>query len=127
MAAGKIEIIGKEKLFYQLQALGDRCSAVLESAVTEGGRVVADEAGPNAPKLTGVLGESIEVETTQSSRTIASVVVGFLKRAFYGKFQELGTSKMAANPFLRPAFDSKREAVKRKIAEELKRAVLRRL
>lgn len=30
-------------------------------------------------------------------------------KAFYGRFVEHGTSKMAAKPFIRPAYDAKRE------------------
>lgn len=41
--------------------------------------------------------------------------------AFYGKFVELGTVKMAPRPFLRPAFDSKKIAAVDKIAEVLKK------
>ena len=37
----------------------------------------------------------------------AEVKVGPSNRAYYGRFLELGTSKMAAHPFLRPAFESK--------------------
>ena len=37
----------------------------------------------------------------------AEVKVGPSNRAYYGRFLELGTSKMAARPFLRPAFESK--------------------
>ena len=46
--------------------------------------------------------------------------------AFYGRFVEFGTSKMAANPFLRPAYDAARakalKAVQERMAVELKKA-----
>jgi len=45
--------------------------------------------------------------------------------AFYGRFVEFGTSKMAAKPFLRPAYDAARakavQAVKERMAAELKK------
>ncbi|WOD19841.1 HK97-gp10 family putative phage morphogenesis protein [Paraburkholderia kirstenboschensis] len=41
---------------------------------------------------------------------IASYIVTWSKDAFYGRFVEAGTSKMAAQPFLRPSFDAKRTA-----------------
>lgn len=46
--------------------------------------------------------------------------------AFYGRFVEFGTSKMAAKPFLRPAYDAARakalQAVQARMAEEVKKA-----
>lgn len=45
--------------------------------------------------------------------------------AFYGRFVEFGTSKMAAKPFLRPAYDAARakaiKAVRERMAAELKK------
>lgn len=46
--------------------------------------------------------------------------------AFYGRFVEFGTSKMAATPFLRPAYDAARakalQAVQERMAAEVKKA-----
>lgn len=46
--------------------------------------------------------------------------------AFYGRFVEFGTSKMAAKPFLRPAYDAARakavKAVQERMAAEVKKA-----
>ena len=46
--------------------------------------------------------------------------------AFYGRFVEFGTSKMAAKPFLRPAYDAARaralQAAKERMATEVKKA-----
>lgn len=41
---------------------------------------------------------------------IASYLVTWSKEAFYGYFLEFGTSNMAAQPFLRPAFEAKKRA-----------------
>lgn len=47
--------------------------------------------------------------------------------AFYGRFVEFGTSKMAAKPFLRPAYDAARaralQAVQERMAVEVKKAI----
>ena len=46
--------------------------------------------------------------------------------AFYGRFVEFGTSKMAAKPFLRPAYDAARaralQAVQERMAAEVRKA-----
>ncbi|WP_367394524.1 HK97-gp10 family putative phage morphogenesis protein [Cupriavidus sp. Agwp_2] len=41
---------------------------------------------------------------------LASYIVTWSKEAFYGRFLEYGTSKMAAQPFLRPGFEAKKKA-----------------
>ena len=47
--------------------------------------------------------------------------------AFYGRFVEFGTSKMAAKPFLRPAYDAARaralQAVQERMAAEVKKVI----
>ena len=47
--------------------------------------------------------------------------------AFYGQFLEFGTAKMAAQPFLRPAYDAARSkaiaAMQAVMAEQLKKAL----
>ena len=47
--------------------------------------------------------------------------------AFYGQFLEFGTAKMAAQPFLRPAYDAARSkaiaAMQATMAEQLKKAL----
>lgn len=42
------------------------------------------------------------------------------KDAFYGSFVEFGTAKMPAQPFLRPAFESQKEAAVEQIAKRIK-------
>jgi HK97 gp10 family phage protein len=46
------------------------------------------------------------------------------KDEFYGRFHELGTVNMAANPFLRPAFDMKKRKAVAAIAQELRRDII---
>lgn len=41
--------------------------------------------------------------------TGAEIGISWKGNAFYGRFIEFGTSKTAAKPFLRPAFDAKKE------------------
>lgn len=48
------------------------------------------------------------------------VKVGWNKRTFYGMFEEFGTSKMAARPFMRPAYDTKKFEAVAKIVDEIK-------
>ena len=63
----------------------------------------------------------------ESQDGLAVYRVSYNKRkAFYGRFVERGTSKMAAKPFIRPAYDAKRgeaiEAARKELREQLRKA-----
>lgn len=63
----------------------------------------------------------------ESGKDKAMYRISFNKtHAFYGRFVEFGTSKMAANPFIRPAYDAARakalQAVQERMAAEVKKA-----
>jgi len=63
---------------------------------------VAGQAQAKAPARTGKLRNQIGYKV-EAEGTAITGYVGVKKEAFYGYFLELGTSKMAARPFLRPA------------------------
>ena len=81
---------------------------VLAKSVTEGARIVRDEAKRLVPIKTGTLKRGIKYRR-KPRQPRGSVVyqVGLAPKAFYGMFVEFGTKKLAARPFLRPAFDGK--------------------
>lgn len=58
-----------------------------------------------------------------SARQAQRAAVADDKDAYYWRFIEFGTAKMPARPFLRPAFDSKKEEAVRVFAAILKRDV----
>jgi HK97 gp10 family phage protein len=72
----------------------------------------------------GVLKRAINVRITRREAFSTEVNIG-VGKAYWGMFQEFGTSKMKAQPFLRPALDAKgEEAVQefKKVAwEEIRR------
>ena len=63
---------------------------------------IADDAQRLAPVLTGALMFSIRVEHVPGAAT-AEVVAGGTGLVDYAGYQEFGTSKMAAQPYLGPA------------------------
>jgi HK97 gp10 family phage protein len=112
----------------------------LRSAVSAGAKVVQDKAKELAPLDEGTLKRSIYRTRSRSlsSAVQETHVVGvrygrqYRRRgqdAWYWRFLEFGTSKLAARPFLRPAFDQmKVEAVmeiKNKLALAIERSVLK--
>ena len=76
------------------------------------------QAQAKAPKRTGKLSGDIthEIKTEKNDVVGYVGVKGGKGAAFYGYFIEVGTRKMAARPFLRPAiFNNAAEIVKRLI------------
>jgi HK97 gp10 family phage protein len=70
----------------------------------------------------GYAQKAIRVITTVSpDKQQASALMSVRKAAFYAvNFVEIGTSKMAAQPWLRPAFYSTQDAQKQALADKLK-------
>lgn len=78
--------------------------SVLGAAVAKGGEIIRAGAEARAPRRTGELagGMTMEIEATRGGVTAH---VGPGKEQFWGLFQEFGTVRQAAQPFLRPAID----------------------
>lgn len=77
---------------------------------------VASEAAQNAPLDTGALRNSITSESQMTDELTFTVQDG----VEYGIFQELGTSKMAAQPFLIPALEHWAQRFEQAFAELFK-------
>ena len=73
--------------------------------VAKYGLIITGEAAKNAPLDTGALRSSITSESMMTGDMSFTVQDG----VNYGIFQELGTSKMAAQPFLLPAVEAWRQ------------------
>lgn len=99
--------------------------SVLRQAAVAGARVIHAEVKLRAPVDKGIyegkqskrpfgfLREHIIIaydDETSIPGRLASYIVTWSKDAFYGRFLEFGTSKMPAQPFLRPGFEAKRKA-----------------
>lgn len=127
---------GKEAADLLGGALADRAARVLGKGTMAGGALIADAAAAMAPRgATGTLGEEIIVSRTRQPSGGLSDVVGTLSKdesvvfigpstdAFYGKFQEFGTSRHAPQPFMRPAADEKFQAAAQAVADRIRNAL----
>lgn len=101
---------------------------IMVGATRASANVVSDEAKRLVPKKTGKLKKSIGLtKRRDKNKNIITFSVsprsGGKNDGFYGRFVELGTSKMNAKPFLRPAAENKTEdaliASKEYIAQRL--------
>ena len=75
----------------------------MADAVEQGGEVVRTGAARVVPVDTGNLRASLLVEDAVTTSTGASTRVGPSKQAPYGIFVEYGTSRMRAQPYMRPS------------------------
>ena len=120
---------------------------VLRGAVGAGAAVVRVEAKARAPLYTGTVAaghpppgtlkkaiyqkQIREKSNDQQQTFFVGVRQGRHARnskkglldAFYGRFIEFGTSKYVAHPFMRPAFDTKKEAAVQAIKDYLAKRI----
>jgi len=99
---------------------------ILRQAIRAAARQLADEVRTRAPVgPTGYLSSSIKSRDSRGERNQVAAKVA--TDAFYARFVEYGTSKMAAKPFMRPAFDTQKDKlvdlVGRMLAERLEKEV----
>lgn len=131
----QLTVENPEALTDALDSLSQVASeSVLRQATVAAARVVFDEVRLRAPvgdrtyetaktkHYPGFLRDHILIafDKERSAEGIrATYLVTWSKEAFYGRFLEFGTSRMAARPFLRPAYDAKKEEAVKKFQEAL--------
>jgi HK97 gp10 family phage protein len=131
------EVKGLAELQQALMALPEELrQGPLRSSVSAAAKVVQDAARANAPVDTGTLQKAIYRTRSKSGSSVvqemAIVSIRYGKRfrkrgldAWYWIFKEFGTSKKAAQPFLRPAFDSTKDRQLETLRERLARGIQR--
>lgn len=78
------------------------------------------DAKSNCPTKTGRLKESIKADITKTGK---KATLRLYSTVDYAPYVEYGTSKMAARPFLKPAFNQNKNKVVRKIRNNIKKVV----
>lgn len=133
-----VQLTGFRELAAALKQLGPRVAKnTLRRAVSSGAVLVRNDARQKAPVDTGEMRKDIQVkrEKDQQNGTLSAKYSVFVrtgkksrlsgasrnvnKDSFYWKFVEFGTSKMGAQPFMRPAFETKKEEALKLIGEKL--------
>lgn len=96
----------------------------VRKAMREGAKVLLNEARARVPVRTENLKKSLGINTRTKKGNIEMYVSprkGGKYDGYYGLFVELGTKKMSARPFLRPAFEAKGEEAVKVFRNTLKR------
>lgn len=83
---------------------------VLRDALRSAARPVVASAKSKVPVKSGALKRGIAQRVSVRTNA-AEALIGFDRKTFYGRFIELGTSKMSAKPFLRPALDESQQKI----------------
>jgi HK97 gp10 family phage protein len=97
--------------------------AVLRDALRSGARVVVASAKTKVPVRTGALKRGITHRVTVPQNGLGEATIGYDSKQFYGRFVELGTSRQAARPFLRPALDATQNQVEKVFREAVERGI----
>lgn len=124
MADFDVQITGLKELDAALQELAwPAARRALRKGMRQGANVVRDEVRDKAPIDTGLLKRSIRTRERKDENGWMQVAVEVRRRAFYGKFFEYGTSKMAAKPFIRPAASNNTDAAVGRMRDALAEAI----
>lgn len=135
-----VNVHGLRELEEELAKFGPEIARkILRPAVRKSSETMRAEASRLAPRSTQARARHLQdnvvvrlgvkrgrsfIETLFGVETgSVTASIGFQKKTFWGMFQELGTSKHQANPFLRPAFDNESANSVRLLSGELKRGI----
>jgi len=133
-------LTGFAEMAKRLRDLGPKVGRKhLRAATSKGAAVIKKKARELAPVDTGEMRKDIQqkrVKTAGDHIASFSVYTRSGKRSrlsgkarnvdkdsFYWKFQEFGTAKMPAQPFMRPAFESEKENAVDEIGAELDKRI----
>lgn len=131
----KTHSVGDIVVMLRIDEIKDAIDSTIDAAMFDGGEVILDAAKPGVPVLSGDTRDSGYVATKSKSTwqsrrenvrwrkelKLGEAVVGFAN--FKAHWLEYGTRKMAARPFLRPAFDSNKGKATETIVAALRKAL----
>lgn len=127
---------GFDRLDRQLARIAKPTTEAKRAALKAGAEIVADEMRRLAPVRSGTLRDSINVRVIGMGAAAKQVDVrgttvligprqGGKKDPFYAHMVEFGTVRAAAHPFMRPAWDAKRDDAEKVVASSLTDAMLK--
>ena len=119
-----VEIKGLDSLMAKLNAMGGNVLDALGKAVEQTTQVAISDAEANVAVDTGMLMQSIVhgSDVVYNTDSVTGIVG---TSAYYAIYQEMGTVKMAAHPFLMPALNANKSTFEQLARKELETAIKR--
>jgi len=119
-----VEIKGLDSLMAKLNAMGGNVLDALGKAVEQTTQVAISDAEANVAVDTGMLKQSIVhgSDVVYNTDSVTGIVG---TSAYYAIYQEMGTVKMAAHPFLMPALNANKSTFEQHARKELETAIKR--
>lgn len=102
MATFRVEVDGEQQLAGELRAWEARKHREIGALLVTTAEAIAADAERDAPERSGRLRRTIQAVV---ERALTDLVADVVAGVFYSRFVEHGTAKLAANPFLLPAFE----------------------
>lgn len=118
-------IEGLQELNQEFNDLENALTQEIITALMRGGMIIETDAKRRCPVDTGRLRASLTTDVEREGETTFVLKVG--TNVEYASFVENGTSRMAAQPFLRPAVDAKAKDVVDEIRESIREQINGRL
>ncbi|MET0548542.1 MAG: HK97-gp10 family putative phage morphogenesis protein [Xanthomonas sp.] len=131
MADFDLQVLGLAELEQSLLQLAEPAARrALRKGMRRGAIVIRNDARARVRVATGRLRRAIRSRERSDEQGWIRIAIEVPRSAFYGRFGEYGTSKMAAWPFMRPAAESKteeavtamRDAIAEAVTLEMQRA-----
>lgn len=121
----KTYIEGLAEVQELMSEMGEAASEVLDKAAKEGSEIVFKAAKQKVPVDTGKLKESLVLKKSKVKNPEIQCNYYVSKKSGAEHFApvELGTSKMKAQPFLRPAIDENMKGIQNAINNEVLKAI----
>ena len=119
-----VEIKGLDSLMHKLDRMGGNVLDALGKAVEQTTQVAISDAEANVAVDTGMLKQSIVhgSDVVYNTDSVTGIVG---TSAYYAIYQEMGTVKMAAHPFLMPALNANKSTFEQLARKELETAIKR--
>ncbi len=121
----RTHIEGMDEVIKLVEQLGNAAAEALDKASTAGAEIVLAAAKQKVPVDTGLLRDSLTLKKSKVRKPHikSEHVVTRGKGVEHFAPVELGTSKMKAQPFLRPAIDENKKSVAKVVTDELLKAI----
>lgn len=115
MARVRVRVIGEERLLARIRDIIDAMKSGSATGTRDAAEFIKDRAQQLVPVDTGRLRDSIRVNEIGPR----SYTVGPGDEVEYADYVEFGTSRMAAQPYMRPAAEMARREFPRRVARQI--------